>query len=72
MGMIAMVKAHCSSQARIIANESREIMGGNGILVQYHAMKALLDAEAIYTYEGTYEINMLVAGREVTGMSAVK
>ena len=47
-------------------------MGGNGILIQYHAMKALLDAEAVYTYEGTYDINTLVAGREVTGFSAIK
>lgn len=35
-------------------------------------MKALLDAESIYTYEGTYEINTLVAGREITGKSAFK
>ena len=47
-------------------------MGGNGILIQYHAMKALLDAESIYTYEGTYEVNALIAGREVTGKSAFK
>ena len=72
MGMIPLTKAHCSRQARIITQECREIMGGNGILIQYRAMKALLDIESIYTYEGSYEINTLVAGREVTGFSAVK
>lgn len=35
-------------------------------------MKALADAEAIYTYEGTYEINTLVAGRDLTGVAAFK
>ena len=47
-------------------------MGGNGIQIENHAMKMLCDIEAIYTYEGTYDINQLVAGREMTGLSAVK
>jgi alkylation response protein AidB-like acyl-CoA dehydrogenase len=51
---------------------AREIQGGDGILIKNHAMKSLLDAEGIYTYEGTYEINTLVAGREILGLSAVK
>ena len=72
MGMIALTKAHCTRQTRLITQECREIMGGNGILIQYHAMKALLDAESIYTYEGSYEINTLVAGREITGKAAFK
>lgn len=42
-------------------------MGGNGILLENRAMKALMDMEVIYTYEGTYDINMLIAGREITG-----
>jgi alkylation response protein AidB-like acyl-CoA dehydrogenase len=47
-------------------------MGGNGILIENRAMKALMDIEGVYTYEGTYEINTLVAGRELTGVSAFK
>ena len=47
-------------------------MGGNGILLENQAMKALCDAEAVITYEGSYEINTLVAGREMTGISAFK
>jgi len=42
-------------------------MGGNGILLNNHVMKAMNDMEVLYTYEGTYDINMLVSGRELTG-----
>ena len=42
-------------------------MGGNGILLENQAMKALLDIETIHTYEGTHEINTLIAGREMLG-----
>lgn len=47
-------------------------MGGNGILLENYLIKALIDMEAIYTYEGTYDINTLVAGRELTGFAAFK
>jgi acyl-CoA oxidase len=42
-------------------------MGGNGIILEYHVMKAMGDMDVMYTYEGTYDINMLVSGRELTG-----
>ena len=48
------------------------MFGGNGITHENYVMKALADAEAIYTYEGTYDVNTLVAGRELTGLSAFK
>lgn len=47
-------------------------MGGNGILHDRYIMKGLCDIEALYTLEGTYEINTLIAGREITGMAAFK
>lgn len=47
-------------------------MGGNGIIHDNYAMKGLADIEALYTYEGTYDINALVAGREITGVPAFK
>jgi acyl-CoA oxidase len=47
-------------------------MGGNGILIENHAIKALVDMEAIYTYEGTYDINTMVTARELTGFAAFK
>jgi alkylation response protein AidB-like acyl-CoA dehydrogenase len=52
---------------------AREVCGGNGILMQNRVMKAFLDMEAMYTYEGTYDINSLVSGRELTGgLSAIR
>jgi len=47
-------------------------LGGNGIIIDNYAMKALVDFEAIYTYEGSYDINVLVGGRELTGQAAFK
>jgi len=46
---------------------ARECVGGNGIIIDNHVMKALIDIETLHTYEGTYEVNMLVSGREITG-----
>jgi alkylation response protein AidB-like acyl-CoA dehydrogenase len=46
---------------------AREVLGGNGILLGEHVIKAMNDMEAIYTFEGTYDINALVSGRELTG-----
>jgi alkylation response protein AidB-like acyl-CoA dehydrogenase len=51
----------------------REIMGGNGILLDKGVMKLFLDLEVAHTYEGSYEVNMLISGRELTGgISAFK
>jgi alkylation response protein AidB-like acyl-CoA dehydrogenase len=43
------------------------VCGGNGIILDNHVMKAFLDLESMHTFEGTYDINMLVSGRELTG-----
>lgn len=48
------------------------MLGGNGIVSDYHVMRAFCDMEGIYTYEGTYDVNALVCGRELTGFSAFK
>lgn len=72
MGQIAMTKAWVTERAREVARLGREVFGGNGITHENYVMKALADMEAIYTYEGTYDINTLVAGRELTGLSAFK
>lgn len=63
IGQIAMTKAWVTERAREVAKWGREVYGGNGIIYTNYAMKAVADIEAIYTYEGTYEINTLVAGR---------
>jgi glutaryl-CoA dehydrogenase len=46
---------------------ARDMCGGNGILLENHVIKQMMDIEAVHTYEGTYEVNMLVSGREITG-----
>ena len=52
---------------------AREVLGGNGIILEYHVIKAMNDMEVVYTYEGTYDINSLVSGRELTGgLSAIR
>ena len=48
------------------------MMGGDGILLENYCIKALTDAEVVYTYEGTYDINSLVTARELTGIAAFK
>ncbi len=67
-----MTKAYCTRVARDVCLTARELVGGNGILLENHVMKQLMDIEAIHTYEGSYEINSLVAARELTGKAAFK
>ena len=66
----AMAKAFVTKCMRETVALGRGILGGNGVSVDYEMAKIFCDAEAIYTYEGTYEINTLVAGRAITGMAA--
>lgn len=63
-------KYNNARRARQVALLARETLGGNGILIENHVARLLLDAEVIYTYEGTNEINLLIVGRELTGESA--
>lgn len=52
---------------------ARDLVGGDGILLEKHVIKQFMDIEAIHTFEGTYEVNMLVSGREITGgLNALK
>ncbi|KFK23840.1 hypothetical protein AALP_AAs60678U000100 [Arabis alpina] len=71
-GQASLGKAWISSKARETASLGRELLGGNGILSDFLVAKAFCDLEPIYTYEGTYDINTLVTGREVTGLAAFK
>jgi glutaryl-CoA dehydrogenase len=49
---------------------AREVFGGNGILLENNVARYFADAEALYSYEGTREINQLIVGRAVTGLGA--
>ncbi|KAK4793956.1 hypothetical protein SAY86_011950 [Trapa natans] len=71
-GHASLGKAWITKKARETAALGRELLGGNGILADFLVAKAFCDLEPIYTYEGTYEINSLVTGREVTGYAAFK
>src|ERR1700761_3394996 len=66
----SIAKVFCSLRTRDIVSHAREVMGGNGILLQYDVALFVADAEAIYSYEGTKEINSLIVGRAITGFSA--
>src|SRR6201988_387061 len=66
----AIVKAFCTSKARETVSWGRELMGGNGILVDYNVARFFADAEAIYSYEGTYQMQTLIVGKAITGLSA--
>lgn len=72
IGQISLVKAYLTDKGRDVVRWGREILGGNGILQEYQLIGALSDMEATHTYEGTYEVNTLVAGRELTGISAFR
>ncbi len=66
-GRIGRIKSYCTETAREVCQMAREICGGNGILLENHVIKQMMDIEGVHTYEGTYEINMLLSGREITG-----
>jgi len=69
-GMVSMAKYNNARKARYVTQLARECLGGNGILIENHIARLMLDAEVIYTYEGTNEVNMLLVGRELTGLNA--
>lgn len=66
----AMAKYHNTRKARELASIARDMLGGNGILLENHVIRHLLDIESIHTYEGTQSIQTLLIGRDVTGQSA--
>jgi glutaryl-CoA dehydrogenase len=66
----SLAKMFCTVKMRETVGLARELMGGNGILLDHHVGRFVADAEAIYSYEGTREINSLIVGRAVTGFSA--
>ncbi|GAA5225830.1 acyl-CoA dehydrogenase family protein [Paeniglutamicibacter antarcticus] len=70
MVQAAMAKSTTTRLARESAAKGRALLGGNGVSSDYEMAKLFGDAEILYTYEGTYEINSLIVGRAVTGVSA--
>lgn len=62
-------RANCD-MATDIAREARRLLGGNGILVEYHSMRHMANLESVYTYEGTHDIHSLILGQTLTGINA--
>lgn len=70
--MSSLAKMHTAQKARWICAEARDILGGNGLLLDNHVARHMTDMEVVHTYEGTDSIQSLLLGREITGISAFK
>jgi glutaryl-CoA dehydrogenase len=67
----SLAKAFSTVRMRETVGWARELMGGNGILLEHNVGRFVADAEAIYSYEGTREVNTLIVGRAITGRGAI-
>jgi glutaryl-CoA dehydrogenase len=68
--MASLAKLHNARKAKLVCAEARDIMGGNGLLLEYHVARHLTDLEIVETYEGTDSVQSLILGRDLTGLSA--
>jgi len=66
----ALSKAFCTSKCRETVAWARELLGGNGIAADYNVARFFADAEALYSYEGTYQMQNLILGKAITGIGA--
>jgi glutaryl-CoA dehydrogenase len=66
----ALAKMNNTRKARQVVAEARDLLGGNGILLDFHVMRHMADMEAIHTYEGTETIQTLIVGKDITGVGA--
>jgi glutaryl-CoA dehydrogenase len=66
----ALAKLNNTVKARGVIAEARNLLGGNGLLLDAHVIRHMADIEAIYTYEGTEAIQTLIVGRDITGIGA--
>ncbi|HEV7206766.1 MAG TPA: acyl-CoA dehydrogenase family protein [Jatrophihabitans sp.] len=68
--LAGLAKLHNTSKARTVLAEARDLLGGNGVLLDFHVIRHMLDIEAIHTFEGTETMQTLIAGRDITDISA--
>jgi alkylation response protein AidB-like acyl-CoA dehydrogenase len=66
----ALAKAFCTAKSRETVSWGRELLGGNGIVADYNVARFFNDAEALYSYEGTYQMQNLIVGKAITGLGA--
>src|SRR5690606_15790191 len=67
---VSLAKRNNVDMATNVAREARRLLGGNGILVEYQAMRHMANLESVYTYEGTHDIHGLILGQDITGIAA--
>ncbi|CEM14594.1 unnamed protein product [Vitrella brassicaformis CCMP3155] len=69
---ISLIKRNSCCKSLEIARMCRDMLGGNGIVDEYHIIRHLLNLEAVKTYEGTHDIHSLILGKAITGLQAFK
>jgi glutaryl-CoA dehydrogenase len=69
---VSLAKRNNVSMATDVAREARRLLGANGILAEYSAMRHMENLESVYTYEGTHDVHSLILGQAVTGLNAFK
>ena len=69
---VSLAKRNNVNMATECAREARRLLGGNGVLAEYGAMRHMANLESVYTYEGTHDVHSLILGQAVTGMNAFK
>src|SRR5258705_270226 len=67
---VSLAKRNNVNMATEAARETRRLLGANGILAEYQAMRHLANLESVYTYEGTHDVHTLILGQEITGISS--
>src|SRR5919198_3760243 len=67
---VSLAKRNNVNMATEVARETRRLLGANGILAEYQAMRHLANLESVYTYEGTHDVHTLILGQEITGLNA--
>ena len=67
---VSLAKRNNVDMATDVAREARRLLGANGILAEYQAMRHLANLESVYTYEGTHDVHTLILGQEITGLNA--
>jgi glutaryl-CoA dehydrogenase len=68
--LAGLAKLHNTSKARTVLAEARDLLGGNGILLDFHVIRHMVDNEAVHTFEGTETMQTLIVGRDITGIGA--
>ena len=68
--MISLGKSNACREALKISRTCRNLLGANGISLEYHVIRHMLNLESVFTYEGTDNVHKLVLGRHITGLNA--